>query len=155
MNEFDGRAYAELAWAKAAFDGQERLQKLIEPLQDPLARYLVNSAPTATKIVEQQVARDLSNLHRNVAEIEAARAVFTAPEQSYLPTLSPVVEYQPERPQQLIEPLHDPLAHHLAHLSPTSTQIVEQHAARDIANHRRNMAEIEVARSVFTAQEQL
>jgi len=154
MNEFNAGVYAELARAQAVFDEQERLKKLIGPLQHPLARYLADAAPTATQIMEQQVARDLSNHHRNVAEIEAARAVFTAQEQMHLPTMGSVVERERERLQQLIEPLHDPLAHHLADLSPTFTQIVEQHAARDLANLHRSMAEIEAARAMFTAQDQ-
>lgn len=86
MNEFDGRAYAALARAKAGIDEQERLQKLIQPFQDSLARHLANTAPTSTQIIEQHAARGMANLHRTTAEIEAVRARVTAQERFRLPT---------------------------------------------------------------------
>ena len=154
MNEFEARGYAELAGAKAAFDEHERLRKLVEPLQDSMARHIVNSAPTATQIIEQQFARDLASIHQTAADIEAARAVMSAQAQSRTATGHAAAQYEQECFQNMIAPFHDPLASHLANLPPTFTQIVEQHAARDLSNLHRNLAEIEAARAVFAAQEQ-
>lgn len=62
-----------------------------------MARHPTNAAPTATQIFEQHAARDLTNLHKTAAEIEAARALLTVQEQFHLPTWDSGLERELKR----------------------------------------------------------
>ncbi|TFW20119.1 Swt1 family HEPN domain-containing protein [Duganella callida] len=65
MNEFEKRLYADLAGAKAIFDEQERLKRLISP-HDALANALAAATPDVAQLSAVQAALDEQNRVRNL-----------------------------------------------------------------------------------------
>lgn len=97
MNESQGRAWAEMARVKGLLDEQERLRKLIEPYQSPVARHLANLPPTATQIIEQHAARELASRHHMATEIEAILGLAAAHERFSLPIWDSALERELKR----------------------------------------------------------